>query len=70
MLDETGIAQILIKQGKQICALYKMQKKSLEKLESIDDRVKKLIEKSIDLNPKIFNVSNNLVLIILYIIDI
>ena len=69
-LDETGIAQILIKQDKQIRALYEMQKKSLEKFESIDGRVKKLIEKSIDLSPKIFNVSNNLVLIILYIIDI
>ena len=68
--DVTGIAEILIKQGKQIRALYEMQKKSLEKLESIDGRVKKLIEKSIDLSSKIFNVSNNLVLIILYIIDI
>ena len=57
----SDIANTLLKQGKQIRALYEMQKKTLKKIESIDKKMKKLVQKTNDLSPKVFNVSNNLV---------
>lgn len=54
-----AISKMLEKQGKQMRALYVMQKNALEKIDSIDKKVKKLIQKSMDLSPKVFSVSNN-----------
>jgi hypothetical protein len=49
---------MIIKQGKQIRALYELQKKTNEKLVSIDSQVKKQNKKNdTDLSPKVFNVS-------------
>jgi hypothetical protein len=56
-----NIEALLIKQGKQIRALYEMQKSSLEKISSLQTQVKKLSsDKNNELSSKVFNVSNNL----------
>lgn len=57
---------MLIKQGKQIRALYGLQKTSLERILFLQTQVKKLSsDKKNDLNPKILSVSNNFGCIIL-----
>ena len=69
--SSSNIEYLLVKQGKQIFALYEMQKKMMEKIDNVQEQLKKIVHnKTTDLSPKIFNVSNNLVLITLYIIDI
>ena len=65
------IEAMLIKQGKQIRVLYELQKTLLEKISSLQAQVKKLnSDKNNELSSKIFNVSNNLVCIILSHLDI
>ena len=59
----TNIEKMLVKQGKQIRALYELGKKTIERIDSIHNQLKKLNEKTIDLSPKVFSVS---ILIILY----
>ena len=54
------IRRLLLKQSKQIRALYELQKSTLEKLTTVEKQLKKLIDKNTDLSPKVFNVSNNL----------
>jgi hypothetical protein len=50
---------MLIKQGKQIRALYELQKTTFKKVESIQDQIKKLVSnKNTELSGKIFSVSN------------
>ena len=49
---------MLIKQGKQIRALYELQKETLEKVSYIQQQTKKL--NNVDLSHKVFSVSNNL----------
>ena len=66
-----NIETMLIKQGKQIRILYELQKTSLERISSLHAQVKKLnSDKTNELSLKIFNVSNNLVCIILSHLDI
>jgi len=61
-----NIEDMLIKQGKQIRALYGLQKTSLERILFLQTQVKKLSsDKKNDLNPKILSVSNNFGCIIL-----
>ena len=61
-----NIKVLLIKQGKQIRVLYEMQKTSLEHVSFLNTQIKKLTsEKNNQLSSKIFNVSNNLICIIL-----
>jgi hypothetical protein len=62
----TNIEAILIKQGKQNRAIYDLQKVTLEKVLLLQAQVKKIkSEKSNELSQKVFNVSNNLICIIL-----
>jgi flagellar biosynthesis GTPase FlhF len=62
----TNIEAILIKQGKQNRAIYDLQKVTLEKVSLLQAQVKKIkSEKSNELSQKVFNVSNNLICIIL-----
>jgi hypothetical protein len=62
----TNIEAILIKQGKQNRAIYDLQKVTLEKVSLLQAQVKKIkSEKSNELSQKVFNVSNNLIFIIL-----
>jgi tRNA(Ser,Leu) C12 N-acetylase TAN1 len=57
--NTSKIEAMLVKQGKQIRALYEVQKETLEKLDSIQNQVKKLASsKSAELDQKIYNVSN------------
>jgi hypothetical protein len=66
-----NIETMLIKQGKQIRILYELQKTSLERISSLHAQVKKLnSDKTNELSLKIFNVSNNLVCIIISHLDI
>ena len=66
-----NIEDMLIKQGKQICALYGLQKTSLERISLLQTQVKKLSsDKKNELSPKILNVSNNFSCIILSHLDI
>jgi hypothetical protein len=51
---------MLIKQGRQIRALYELQKSTLEKVTSIQNQLKKT-NKNIELSSKVFAVSNNLI---------
>ena len=61
-----NIEAILIKQGKQNRIIYELQKLSYEKISSLQTQIKKLSsDKSNQLSQKVFNVSNNLVCIIL-----
>jgi hypothetical protein len=53
------IQAILVKQGKQLRALYEMQKSTIEQVAWIVNQVKQQNNKdSIDLTPKVFMVSN------------
>ena len=62
----TNIEAILIKQGKQNRAIYELQKMTWEKVSSLQTQIKKIkSDKSDELSPKVFNVSNNLICIIL-----
>lgn len=65
----TNIEAMLVKQGRQIHALYELQKSTFEKVSSIQTQVKKLAtSKSNDLSAKVFGVSNhNLVSITFHI---
>ena len=57
-----NIEAMLIKQSKQICILYKMQKTSLKGISWLQTQVKKSNrDKNNKLSLKVFNVSNNLV---------
>jgi hypothetical protein len=55
----TNIEGMLVKQGKQIRALYEMQKNILEKVSWIQNQIKKSNSKSSSLSLKVFSVSNN-----------
>lgn len=55
------IESVLNKQGKQIRALYEMQKKILEKIDLVYKEVKKTADKKPDLSQKVFSVSNNFI---------
>src|SRR5213078_946537 len=65
--DRLGnIETMMIKHGKQNRIIYEMQKMTLEKISSLQTQIKKInSDKSNELSPKVFNVSNNLVCIIL-----
>jgi len=66
-----NIEDMLIKQGKQIRALYELQKISLERISLLQTQVKKLSsDKKNELSLKILNVSNNFSCIILSHLDI
>ena len=55
-----NIEAMLIKQGKQIRALYELQKLTFEKVTIVQTQVKKFTStKNTDLNQKVFNVSNH-----------
>ena len=64
-----NIEEILVKQGRQIRALYELQKSTFEKVSSIQTQVKKLSSnKNTDLSTKVFGVSShNLVSITFHI---
>jgi hypothetical protein len=50
---------VLVKQGKQLRALYELQKSTNEKVTWIQNQIKKQNNnKNIDLSPKVFSVSN------------
>ena len=51
---------MLIKQGRQIRALYELQKSTFEKVTSIQKQLKNS-NKSIELSSKVFGVSDNFV---------
>src|SRR5437764_1413309 len=53
-------AMLLVKQGRQIRALYELQKSTFEKVTSIQSQLKKT-NKNIELSSKVFSVSNNLI---------
>jgi hypothetical protein len=54
-----SIQSILVKQGKQIRALYELQKTNMEKVDMVYSHLKKLTrEKSNELSAKVFAVSN------------
>ena len=58
--DSTRIEAMLVKQGRQIRALYELQKSTFEKVTSIQSQLKKT-NKNIELSSKVFSVSNNLI---------
>jgi len=51
---------MLVKQDRQIRALYELQKSTFEKVTSIQSQLKKT-NKNIELSSKVFSVSNNLI---------
>ena len=55
-----SIEAMLVKQGRQIRALYELQKSTFEKVTSIQSQLKKT-NKNIELSSKVFSVSNNLI---------
>jgi hypothetical protein len=59
--DTKSIEALLVKQGRQICALYELQKSTFEKVTSIQNQLKKTSNKNIELSSKVFSVSNNLI---------
>ena len=60
--DTKSIQAMLVKQGRQICALYELQKSTFEKVTSIQSQLKKTSNKNtIELSSKVFSVSNNLI---------
>jgi hypothetical protein len=59
--DTESIEAMLVKQGRQIRALYEVQKSTLEKVTSIQNQLKKTSNKNIELSSKVFSVSNNLI---------
>ena len=58
--DTKSIEAMLVKQGRQIRALYELQKSTFEKVTSIQSQLKKT-NKNIELSSKVFSVSNNLI---------
>jgi len=55
-----NIEAMLIKQGKQIRALYELQKTTFEKVSLIQNQIKKQnSDKNTELSPKVFSVSNH-----------
>jgi len=58
--DSTRIEAMLVKQDRQIRALYELQKSTFEKVTSIQNQLKKT-NKNIELSSKVFSVSNNLI---------
>jgi hypothetical protein len=54
-----NIESILVKQGKQIRALYELQKATFEKVSTIQKEMKKLTNKNVELSSKVLNVSNH-----------
>jgi hypothetical protein len=58
--DIKSIEAMLVKQGRQIRALYELQKSTHEKVTSIQNQLKKT-NKNIGLSSKVFTVSNNLI---------
>ena len=58
--DTKSIEAMLVKQGRQIRALYELQKSTFEKVTSIQNQLKKT-NKNIELSSKVFAVSNNLI---------
>jgi hypothetical protein len=58
--DTKSIEAMLVKQGRQIRALYELQKSTFEKVTSIQNQLKKT-NKNIGLSSKVFTVSNNLI---------
>jgi hypothetical protein len=54
-----NIEAMLVKQGKQIRALYELQKTTFDKISTIQSQMKKLTSKNTELSPKVFNVSNH-----------
>ena len=57
---DTKFEAMLVKQGRQIRALYELQKSTFEKVTSIQNQLKKT-NKNIELSSKVFSVSNNLI---------
>src|SRR5437588_8906171 len=57
---DTKFEAMLVKQGRQIRALYELQKSTFEKVTSIQSQLKKT-NKNIELSSKVFSVSNNLI---------
>ena len=54
------VEDLLVKQGKQIRALYELQKIAYEKLTSVSNQIKKLSNsKNTELSRKVFSVSNH-----------
>ena len=58
--DSTRIEAMLVKQDRQIHALYELQKSTFGKVTSIQSQLKKT-NKNIELSSKVFSVSNNLI---------
>src|SRR2546423_188026 len=58
--DTKSIEAMLVKQSRQIRALYELQKSTFEKVTSIQSQLKKT-NKNIELSSKVFSVSNNLI---------
>ena len=54
-----GIEKMLVKQGKQIRALYELQKSTFDRISTIQNQMKKLTSKAVELSPKVFSVSNH-----------
>jgi len=57
---DTKFEAMLVKQDRQIRALYELQKSTFEKVTSIQSQLKKT-NKNIELSSKVFSVSNNLI---------
>ena len=57
---DKSIETMLVKQGRQIRALYELQKATFEKVTLIQNQLKKT-NKNIELSSKVFAVSNNLI---------
>ena len=56
----SNLETMIVKQEKQICALYELQKVAYEKLTSVSNQIKKLsISKNAELSKKVFSVSNH-----------
>ena len=56
--ENQPLENLLIKQGKQIRALYELQKKTFEKVTWVQNQIKKQNNTNkLDLSPKVFNVS-------------
>jgi hypothetical protein len=59
-VPQPSVENLLIKQGKQIRALYELQKLTFNKLTSVQGQLKKLTNnKNTELSPKVFSVSSH-----------
>ena len=61
-----NIEAILVKQSKQIRALYELQKATFEKLSTFQNQMRKLTSKMTELSQKVFSVSNHNLIYIVY----